>query len=123
IVYIFTGVSLAIDYAHGQGMIHRDIKPANILLDQRTSSRNAISIPILTDFGIAKLQGISVDKTQVLGTPLYVSPEQAQRLPGDKRSDLYSLGIILYEMATGITPFRGDSLLVILMQHYQELPT
>ena len=123
IIYIFKGVSLAIDYAHSKGMIHRDIKPANILLDQRTSGKNAIGVPILTDFGIAKLQGVSVDKTQVLGTPLYVSPEQAQRLPGDKRSDLYSLGIILYEMTTGVTPFRGDSLLFILMQHYQELPT
>ncbi len=123
IVYIFTKVSLAIDYAHGKGMIHRDIKPANILLDQRAPGRNAIGLPILTDFGIAKLQGVSVEKTQVLGTPLYVSPEQAQRLPGDKRSDLYSLGIILYEMTTGVTPFRSDSLLAILMQHFQELPT
>jgi eukaryotic-like serine/threonine-protein kinase len=123
IVYIFTGVSLAIDYAHSRDMIHRDIKPANILLDQRMTGRNAIGVPVLTDFGIAKLQGVSVEKTQVLGTPLYVSPEQAQRLPGDKRSDLYSLGIILYEMTTGITPFRGDSLLAILMQHFQELPT
>ena len=123
IVYIFTEVSLAIDYAHSKGMIHRDIKPANILLDQRMPRRNAVGLPILTDFGIAKLQGGSADKTQVLGTPLYVSPEQAQHFPGDKRSDLYSLGIILYEMTTGVTPFRGDSLLVILMQHFQELPT
>jgi serine/threonine protein kinase len=123
IVYIFTEVSLAIDYAHSKGMIHRDIKPANILLDQRMPGKSAIGLPILTDFGIAKLQGVSADKTQVLGTPLYVSPEQAQRFPGDKRSDLYSLGIILYEMTTGVTPFRGDSLLAILMQHVQELPT
>ncbi|HEV7237225.1 MAG TPA: serine/threonine-protein kinase, partial [Ktedonobacteraceae bacterium] len=96
IVYIFTAVSLAIDYAHEKGMIHRDIKPANIILDQRLPKRNAIGTPILTDFGIAKLQGASADTTKVLGTPLYVSPEQAQGLAGDKRSDLYSLGIILY---------------------------
>jgi eukaryotic-like serine/threonine-protein kinase len=122
IVYIFTAVSLAIDYAHEKGMIHRDIKPANIILDQRTLKRNAIGSPILTDFGIAKLQGVSADTVAVLGTPLYVSPEQAQSLPSDKRSDLYSLGIILYEMTTGVTPFRGDSVMAILMQHFQEQP-
>ncbi len=123
IVYIFTAVSLAIDYAHGKGMIHRDIKPANIILDQRSPRRNPIGEPILTDFGIAKLQGVSADTTLVLGTPLYVSPEQAQYHTVDKRSDLYSLGIILYEMTTGVTPFRGDSLMAILMQHFQEIPT
>jgi eukaryotic-like serine/threonine-protein kinase len=123
VVYIFTAVSLAIDYAHEKGMIHRDIKPANIILDQRFPKRNAIGSPILTDFGIAKLQGVSADTTKVLGTPLYVSPEQAQGLAGDKRSDLYSLGIILYEMTTGVTPFRGDSVMAILMQHFQEIPT
>jgi eukaryotic-like serine/threonine-protein kinase len=123
IVFIFTGVSLALDYAHGKGMIHRDIKPANIMLDQRSPHSRAIGVPILTDFGIAKLQEVSADTTKVLGTPRYVSPEQAQGLPGDKRSDLYSLGIILYEITTGITPFRADSVMAILMQHYQELPT
>src|SRR6266576_5652306 len=123
IVYIFTAISLALDYAHERGMIHRDIKPANIILDQRLPRRNAIGSPILTDFGIAKLQGVSADTTKVLGTPLYVSPEQARGLAGDKRSDLYSLGIILYEMTTGVTPFHGDSLMAILMQHFQELPT
>src|SRR3989440_4448868 len=123
IVYIFTAVSLALDYAHERGMIHREIKPANIILDPRLPRRNAIGSPILTDFGIAKLQGVSADTTKVLGTPLYVSPEQAQGLVGDKRSDLYSLGIILYEMTTGVTPFRGQSLMVILMQHFQQLPS
>jgi eukaryotic-like serine/threonine-protein kinase len=123
IVYIFTAISLAIDYAHEKGMIHRDIKPANIMLDQRSPRRNPIGEPILTDFGIAKLQGGFADTTKVLGTPLYVSPEQAQGLVGDKRSDLYSLGIILYEMTTGVTPFRGGSLMVILMQHFQDPPT
>src|SRR5436309_2900539 len=113
IVYIFTAVSLALDYAHEKGMVHRDIKPANIMLDQRSPRRKPIGEPILTDFGIAKLQGVSADTTKVLGTPLYVSPEQAQGLVGDKQSDLYSLGIILYEMTTGVTPFRGASLMVI----------
>ena len=123
IVYIFTQVSLALDYAHEKGMIHRDIKPANIMLDERHLTSNALGLPILTDFGIAKLQGGAADTSAALGTPLYVSPEQAQGHAGDKSSDLYSLGIILYEITTGVTPFRGDSLLAILMQHFQELPT
>ena len=122
IVYIFSAVSLAIDYAHTKGMIHRDIKPANIILDQRFPRKNSIGTPILTDFGIAKLQGVSADTVSALGTPLYVSPEQAQSLPCDKQSDLYSFGIILYEMTTGVTPFRGDSYMAILMKHLQEQP-
>jgi eukaryotic-like serine/threonine-protein kinase len=123
IVSIFTAISLAMDYAHEKGMIHRDIKPANIILDQRSPGRNPLGRPILTDFGIAKLQGVSADRTKVLGTPLYISPEQAQGLVGDRRSDLYSLGIILYEMTTGVTPFRSDSVMALLMQHSQAIPT
>jgi len=124
IVYLFTSVSLALDYAHRQGMIHRDIKPANILLDERISTGRPMGEPILTDFGIAKLQGGSsstVTHTGV-GTPLYVSPEQAQDHVVDERSDLYSLGIILYEIMTGITPFRGENPLAIMMQHVYETP-
>ncbi|QBD79268.1 serine/threonine protein kinase [Ktedonosporobacter rubrisoli] len=125
IVHLFTGVSLALDYAHGQGMIHRDIKPANILLDHRLPTASPLGEPVLTDFGIARLQG-SVTGTMagsLLGTPLYISPEQAKGLRGDHRSDLYSLGIILYEIATGITPFRGDTTMAILMQHVHTMPT
>ncbi len=124
IVYLFTSVSLALDYAHHQGMIHRDIKPANILLDKRISTSKPMGEPILTDFGIAKLQGGSsatVTHTGV-GTPLYISPEQAQDHVVDERSDLYSLGIILYEIMTGITPFRGENPLAIMMQHVYETP-
>jgi serine/threonine protein kinase len=123
IVSIFTAISLAMDYAHEKGMIHRDIKPANIILDQRSPRRNPLGRPILTDFGIAKLQGVSADRTKVLGTPLYIAPEQAQGLVGDRRSDLYSLGIILYEMTTGVTPFRSNSVMALLMQHSQAIPT
>ncbi|MGZ3611434.1 MAG: serine/threonine protein kinase [Ktedonobacteraceae bacterium] len=124
IVYLFTSVSLALDYAHRQGMIHRDIKPANILLDKRISTSKPMGEPILTDFGIAKLQGggsATVTHTGV-GTPLYISPEQAQDHAVDERSDLYSLGIILYEVMTGITPFRGENPLAIMMQHVYETP-
>src|SRR2546428_9471629 len=59
----------------------------------------------------------------LLGTPRYISPEQAQGLPGDERTDLYSLGIILYEMVTGITPFQGDNPIAVMMQHLHEMPT
>jgi len=124
VVYLFTFVSLALDYAHRQGMIHRDIKPANILLDKRIATARPMGEPILTDFGIAKLQGggsSTVTHTGI-GTPLYISPEQAQDHVVDERSDLYSLGIILYEVMTGITPFRGENPLAIMMQHVYETP-
>jgi serine/threonine protein kinase len=125
IVHLFTSISLAIDYAHRQGMVHRDIKPANILLDKRNTTRNPMGEPILTDFGIAKLQGKATLAATygLLGTPLYISPEQAQGQPSDRHSDLYSLGIIAYEMITGIPPFRGDNALSIMMQHYSAMPT
>ena len=122
VVTIFAAVSLALDYAHQQGMVHRDIKPANIMLDKRNPHGKPMGEPILMDFGIAKLQGSSAETTKVLGTPLYVSPEQARGQSGDKRSDLYSLGIILYEVMTGLPPFLGASIPGILMRHHLENP-
>ena len=119
---IFTAISLALDYAHRLGMLHRDIKPANIMLDKHNPDDLPLGKPVLMDFGIAKLQGGS-DTTKVLGTPLYVSPEQARGLPGDRQSDLYSLGIVLYEMTTGVTPFRGESMYELLMRHFYDTPT
>src|SRR6266566_8330650 len=105
LVNLFASISSAIDYAHQHGMIHRDIKPANILLDKRLSeavsgSMNRAPIagePVLTDFGIAKLLGGSAGMMSGswIGTPLYIAPEQVQGYPGNERSDIYSLGVIL----------------------------
>jgi len=125
IVNLFTSISLAVDYAHQKGMIHRDIKPANILLDKHNTARNPMGEPILTDFGLAKLLGVSAGTLTAtsLGTPLYTSPEQAQGYAGNERSDLYSLGIILYEIVTGAPPFRGESPMAVLAQHLNVAPT
>src|SRR5258708_9985647 len=125
IVFLFSAISLALDYAHQKGMIHRDIKPANILLDRHTTTGKSMGEPILTDFGIAKWQGAGASTlTRAgIGTPLYISPEHAKGLPAGERSDLYSLGIILYAILTGITPFLRTNQIAIMMQHLQELPT
>jgi serine/threonine protein kinase len=125
IVQLFAAISRAIDYAHQQGMIHRDIKPSNILLDQRYKTHNPMGEPVLTDFGIAKLLGASSGTMSGvwLGTPLYISPEQAQGQPGNERSDIYSLGVILYEIFTGVQPFQGENIPAILMQQVHAMPT
>lgn len=123
VVDLFATIGLALDYAHQQSMIHRDIKPANILLDQSLMPGRSPGVPILTDFGIARRQDSgSTTIVKFVGTPLYISPEQAQNRPVDARSDLYSLGVVLYEMLTGITPFRGNNAMSIMFQHVNEQP-
>ncbi len=125
IVYLFAVTSRALDYAHQKGMVHRDIKPANILLDQRLPTARTMGEPILTDFGVARMQGMQTGTVRgsVIGTPAYIAPEQALGQHGDRRCDLYSLGIILYEITTGVTPFRADTAIAIIMQHIHEIPT
>ncbi|HLO13243.1 MAG TPA: serine/threonine-protein kinase [Anaerolineales bacterium] len=114
---IFTQLTDALSYAHAHGVVHRDLKPANALID---SSGNVF----LTDFGIAKLlESASPRLTQtdaIMGTPAYISPEQAQARPVDQRSDIYSLGIILYEMVTGGVPFTADTPLAVLFKHISD---
>ena len=117
-VRIAREVSEALAYAHGRNMIHRDIKPANIMMGAETDRA------ILTDFGIVKLVGgqtMSQTATGALiGTPAYMSPEQAMGKPGDERSDIYSVGVLLFQMATGQLPFEADTPLAIVMKHVSE---
>ncbi len=104
--------------AHGQGLIHRDVKPANILLEK------GVERAVLTDFGLARAaDDISMTRLGVIaGTPEYMSPEQARGEALDGRSDLYSLGCVLYEMATGVSPFRTDSTMATLRRIVDEQP-
>ncbi|HSL43397.1 MAG TPA: serine/threonine-protein kinase [Anaerolineales bacterium] len=114
---IFTQLTDALSYAHSQGIVHRDLKPANALIDSHGNI-------FLTDFGIAKLlESASPRLTQtdaIMGTPAYISPEQARSHPVDQRSDIYSLGIILYEMVTGSVPFMAETPLAVLFKHISD---
>ncbi len=112
-------VAAALGFAHSRGVVHRDVKPGNVLLTATGQSK-------VTDFGIARaLSSPDDDLTQagsVMGTATYFSPEQAQGLTVDPRSDLYSLGVVLYEMVTGRPPFTGETPLAIAYKHVQDQP-
>lgn len=108
-------VANALDYAHSEGVLHRDIKPSNIMIDERGE-------PILTDFGLALItsEGTSGD---IFGSPYYISPEQAvNSADAVPQSDLYSLGVVLYKMLTGSTPFNDETPMQIAMAHMVKAP-
>lgn len=112
---IITQIGDALDYAHSKGLIHRDIKPSNILLDERGNC-------LLTDFGIAKIYEATAKFTEtggIIGTPSYMSPEQGGGEPVDQRTDIYSLGVVLYEMVTGRIPFRAETPVAVVLKHIQ----
>lgn len=111
----------ALEYAHRTGMIHRDVKPANLMLDTQDNDR-----VVLTDFGIAKIVTGSQHTVTggLVGTPAYMAPEQGVGESGDERSDLYSLGVILYQMVTGTLPFDADTPLALILKHMNDpVPT
>ncbi|MCF8527465.1 MAG: Stk1 family PASTA domain-containing Ser/Thr kinase, partial [Candidatus Nanopelagicales bacterium] len=117
---ISAGVLAALDYAHRHGIVHRDIKPANVMLTRTGDVK-------VMDFGIARAMNDSGNTmtatSAVMGTAQYLSPEQARGEVVDARSDLYSAGVVLYELLTGKPPFTGDSPVSIAYQHVSEMPT
>ena len=105
----------AVDYAHQKRMIHRDLKPANVMI-------NLMGEPVLMDFGIARMIGgeSHTDTGVAMGTAAYMAPEQVQGQSSDHRADIYSLGIILFEMLSGVPPYGGESTYQIMLKHVNE---
>ncbi len=113
---ISSQVGDALDYAHARGMIHRDVKPSNVLMDEGGNC-------LLSDFGLAKMVEGSIKLTvsgAIVGTPAYMSPEQGLGLPLDRRSDIYSLGVILYETAVGRVPYDAETPIAVVLKHVND---
>ena len=130
VVHLLKSLASALDYAHGQGVIHRDIKPGNVLLHSKTDNipldqpLAADVDAVLTDFGLVRLTNAANQTASgiVSGTPAYMSPEQARGDQMDHRTDIYSLGVVMYEMLAGRVPFEGDSTISVILKHINEPP-
>jgi serine/threonine-protein kinase len=109
----FSQIAQALDYAHQKGIIHRDLKPGNVMLDENGNA-------YLTDFGIARVLGSELTGSAIIGTPAYMSPEQANGLPIDARSDIYALGVVLFELITGREPYQAETPMALLLKHINE---
>src|SRR4051812_29355238 len=106
----------ALRFAHRNGIVHRDIKPHNVLVDGEGRLK-------VTDFGIARAGASQMTEAgSIIGTAQYLSPEQAKGAPVDQTSDLYSVGVLLYELLTGTVPFTGDTPVEIAMKHLSQVP-
>lgn len=114
-IQIIRPVAAALGYAHSHNMVHRDIKPANIMLDKDGRI-------VLTDFGIARIVSGPAMTTSgsMIGTPAYMSPEQGLGQPGDHRSDIYSLGVVFYQLVTGVLPFQAETPIAVVLKHVNE---
>lgn len=128
IARLLSKLASALDYAHGEGVIHRDIKPGNIILHTKAGGSRAMFTdqldPIITDFGLVRIMHATTQTASglVSGTPAYISPEQAQGLKVDHRTDIYSLGVVLYEVLAGHVPFDAETNWTVIYKHIHETP-
>jgi serine/threonine-protein kinase len=120
VLRIMAEIAGSLSEAHAMGVVHRDLKPNNVFLE-KVGEREVVKV---LDFGIAKaaVSGVKTTTGGVIGTPTYMSPEQARAEPLDGRSDLYSLGVLAYECLTGRPPFEGESAISVLLKHANEAP-
>ena len=125
VIDVFLPLCLALDYAHAQGLVHRDLKPGNTVL----TVENGVVVPKIIDFGIAHLalsestKGAGLTRTgEIFGTPKYMSPEQSLSKKIDQRSDIYSLGCMMFECLTGTVPFTGENAIATIMLHVSGTP-
>lgn len=115
---IVTQCLAGLAYAHDEGIVHQDVKPANVLVEERTGR------PLIADFGIAKAQRTEYESQGlIIGTPFYLSPEQAGANPTDRRTDIYSMGIILFEMIAGVLPVRQENVQQMLVRKLKQPET